>query len=194
MFLRDLLELLSINKNYPKYQHERRIDIFLQFFLPNIIESKFGTPVAFVIPEFPLKNRDSALATNMDYLAFSKSANVAYICELKTDPLSFRKQQAERYRDALEDGWAKILMDVRKISGATSEGYKNKYKYLLEQAESVPADVKLKILYLAPRETQKDLDQLTNPSDFLLLSLEELKTIQMRTQYPEEWSLVRESF
>jgi hypothetical protein len=194
MFLRDLLGLLSANKRYPKYQHERRIDIFLQFFLPKIIESQCGTPVTLVMPEFPLKKPNSSLATNIDYLAFSKLANVAYICELKTDPLSFRHEQVERYFQALNDGWAKILADVRQIRQDTSKDYQSKYDFLLEKADTISVDVKLKILYLAPEKTRVHLDQFSKSADFLFLPLEDLKTIQITTSYAEEWSLVRESF
>ena len=66
MFLDQLLKLLSANRKFPKYQHERRIDLFVNFFLPEILDAEYGTAIDFVVPDFPLKNPASSLTTNVD--------------------------------------------------------------------------------------------------------------------------------
>ncbi len=94
-FLEQLLKLLSENRSFPKYQHERRIDLFLNFFLREILDAVFGSPIIFVIPEFPLKKESSAHSSNADYFAYSSKHNIAYLCEFKTNPESFENLHLE---------------------------------------------------------------------------------------------------
>ena len=59
----DLFDMLDTWRHFPKYQLERRADLYFALFLPDILESHYG--VKFnreVIPEFPL--RHATLGTN----------------------------------------------------------------------------------------------------------------------------------
>jgi hypothetical protein len=193
MLLKDILNLLSDNKKYPKYQHERRIDIFVNYFLADILKARFGHPVDLVIPEFPLKEPGSSLSTNIDYLAYSKSANTVFICEFKTDYLSYRKEQTDRYLKALEDHWDKIMDDVRQIRNNTSPAYQSKYDFLLDRAKIIPADVSRRIVYIAPERARKSLALHIKPPKFEFLALEDLRKLDIATPFIDEWLLVRDS-
>jgi len=83
MFLKSLLEHLADNSRYPKYQHERRIDIFISFFLRSILERVLNEEISRVIPEFPFKKDSSFATTNIDYFAYSSVAKTAYFVELR---------------------------------------------------------------------------------------------------------------
>lgn len=101
-----LLELQKL----PKYQLERRIDIFVLEKLSAVFTSKFGTDTHFVYPEFPLQSlenipkdakidnnlkqvveslkvRNTNHNTNVDYLLATK--DTFYLVEFKTDSKSF---------------------------------------------------------------------------------------------------------
>jgi hypothetical protein len=52
--------VLVANKRLPKYQFERRVDIFVNVFLADVLTALFGGTYQLVVPEFPL----SVTATN----------------------------------------------------------------------------------------------------------------------------------
>ncbi len=104
-------DLLVKFKKLPKYQFERRIDIYIVPELESIFKKLFNEDVHFIYPEFPLqslnlkkqmyfkdlntktllsiKKRENRLNSNVDYLLASKDK--FYLVELKTDIKSFKK-------------------------------------------------------------------------------------------------------
>jgi hypothetical protein len=192
-FLRSLLELLANNRGYPKYQHERRIDIFVNFFLRDILDAACKTRFDFVLPEFPLKKSTSRRSTNADYLAFSAVDHRVLLCEFKTSHESFERDQMERYFLAQEAGWEQLVRDAEEIPiGATARDRK-KYQMLLSELRAVPPSVDVGILYIAPDKTRRRLEAAAAGREYAFLSLESIRTLDIVTPYREEWALVRSS-
>lgn len=192
-FLEELLELLSINKTYPKYQHERRIDLFVNFFLRDILDAASDMHIDFVVPEFPLKKSTSRRSTNADYLAFSAKNKTVFLVEFKTTHRSFKKNQMERYFLAQDDGWPKILEDVEEVFAWTARQDKEKYKKLLNKVRAIPPNVNIEILYIAPEATRSRLDAAASGREYSFLSLERLQSLDIETPFWDEWILVRSS-
>ena len=87
-------------RHLPKYQLERRADIFFAMWLPQVLERFTGKEIdRRVIPEFPLKKAlvdDKAMGLetlNIDHLVFSSDMKMAWMVELKTDMNSRDDQQ-----------------------------------------------------------------------------------------------------
>ena len=102
-FLNKLFDILESNMQFPAYQAERRIDIFINHFLEDILEEALNKgetqkkiTVKFVAPEFPLIKKNGHQSTNVDYLCVTKRGNkveqILFI-ELKTDAGSFEADQ-----------------------------------------------------------------------------------------------------
>lgn len=138
----EIFEQLDSWRKLPSYQLERRFDIFLAIYLPQILEEKFKTKIDFILPEFPIKN---SLFDNLktrpnksckvDYLAISENSNIAYLIELKTDTGSFRTVQNELMRKAAKSSINEIIGGIVSIfesSKKTYSRYSKKHKYLLD--------------------------------------------------------------
>ena len=72
-FLEPLFNLLVANKEFPNYQAERRIDIFINYFVERILSSYLEKETIFVCPEFPLKKANTNQSTKLDYLCKTKN-------------------------------------------------------------------------------------------------------------------------
>lgn len=154
-FLRLLLTNLVSDKRLPKYQFERRFDCFLAPFLPRIIETVVGGAALLVVPEFPLKKRDSNQSTNADQLMLVRDrpgkSDTWVLVELKTDSGSYSPLQAEIYHEAADDGWSRLRADLELIRDAST--HKAAYTHLIERVDEAaggdaPQDVE--VLYLSP--------------------------------------------
>jgi len=94
-------KLLVELKQLPKYQFERRIDIFILEYLDKTLSKILKENVHFLYPEFPLqslkkiKGKLNWRNTNVDYLLASK--DTFYFVELKTDAKSFKKDSQLSY-------------------------------------------------------------------------------------------------
>ncbi len=64
-----MFDVLVANKRLPKYQFERRVDIFVSVFLADVLTALFGGTYQLVVPELPLKKDDNHQSTNVDYPA-----------------------------------------------------------------------------------------------------------------------------
>lgn len=108
-FLDKIFYQLSNNISFPYYQAERRIDIFINFFLEDIVQqhTKFKN-ARFVAAEFPLvKSESSAHAAHIDYLMVDEAANTILMIELKTDNGSYDQSQILFYLKHLTfEGWS----------------------------------------------------------------------------------------
>ena len=87
-------------RHFPKYQLERRADIYFSFYIPEVLGRRYNTtahPV--IIPEFPFRKGlfpsvyEGNDSTNVDYMAVSEAKDVAFFIELKTDMRSRRDEQ-----------------------------------------------------------------------------------------------------
>jgi len=78
-----LLDLLDDNRKFPYYAAERRIDLFLSYYINRILSDYFNDEVFFVAPEFPIKHEGSNQADKADLLCAFSSSKQPIIIELK---------------------------------------------------------------------------------------------------------------
>ncbi len=95
-----IFETLDDWRHLPKYQLERRADIFFAIYLKEILKRCLdGNPIIdLIIPEFPIrKNKKNYLSCNIDYMCLSKNKDknkgIIYFVELKTDNDSVKDEQ-----------------------------------------------------------------------------------------------------
>jgi hypothetical protein len=184
-FLSDLFGVLARNKPLPKYQFERRVDIFLTMFLEEIFYELFGWQVELVVPEFPLKKADNNQSTNVDHLLFRHGDEERWLFfELKTDRLSVRDNQMAIYREAMDKGMLALIEDLSPIRKATHARNREKYDLLVERLTVFPLNRPIELVYLAPSPVAM-LNDGEHSVTFAQLYDLELK------RYPEVWELVR---
>ncbi len=146
--LEGIFELLLKNKEFPNYHAERRIDIFINYFIERILSSYLSKDVKFICPEFPIKKETSNLSTKLDYLCTTNDEII--FVELKTDDSSFKEQQADIY---LNCEWEKCLKDLEAIMSAVKKkSHKLKYEVLNNTITSLKFKTtpSIRIIYLSP--------------------------------------------
>lgn len=170
-----MLNNLDTWRHFPKYQMERRVDLFFSLFLREIIQdSKFAGSKTLrkeIIPEFPFKNVEGLHTTvNFDYVLFSEDLHAAFIVELKTDPTSAGDTNNPYLAGLLESNvtFTEIVNGLLLV--AKKSRHKMKYHCLLKKLENIgiierfgedgwqckhqiPKPV---IIYLAPGLTKSD--------------------------------------
>ena len=97
--LEKVFELLNDNKKLPYYAAERRIDIFINFFIEDIVrQHTCFTDAVYVAAEFPLKKGPSTdRAARIDYLMVSHMSKSVLLVELKTDDETYKTKQIAFY-------------------------------------------------------------------------------------------------
>lgn len=143
-----IFDLLKDNKEFPNYQAERRIDIFINYFLERILSTYLMEETIFVCPEFPLKRSDNNRSTKLDYLYRTKNQPV--FVELKTDLYSLCEDQALRY---LNCNWNTCSSDLNQIISSTKTGYRTKYRKLISIINSIKfndENPEIKVIYISP--------------------------------------------
>jgi hypothetical protein len=194
-FLQSVIELLKTNREYPKYQMERRVDIFINLFLPDIIKWHFGPSFVTgpIIPELPLKKEGNFQSVNVDYFTICSAQKVGFLIELKTDARSIKAIQLERYLRVSEDGFKNILKGIRDITDSPNNKYRAKYNQLLKILQKDPnaQDIKLEIIYLIPNSCKHKLDGLVKRSSIKvhLITFDELRSLHPE-RFQKEWDLI----
>ena len=117
-------------RNLPKYQLERRADIFFSLYIRDILQSHFKSKIDdTIIPEFPLNDSiESKRTVNVDYVLFDSNGKTVYFVELKTDPASRRDEQDKYLERASKKGIKTILTELVGVFAATKA--KQKYFHL----------------------------------------------------------------
>ena len=190
MFLNELFKVLSENGKYPKYQHERRIDIFVNFYLKSILKHELDISIESIIPEFPLKKKGSFAATNVDYLAYSKDKKKAFFVELKTDESSFNKKQLSIYQAAAKVPWNMLVADVKGIHDRTLARHKEKYEHLLSKLSEMQPE-SIQIIYIAPQKMDAKMVQLDPERHVRLIYLETIRDMTDIGPFSDEWNVIR---
>ena len=134
MIFQEMLNLIDTNKRLPYYAAERRIDLFINFFLENILSQFYGEPIRFVTGEFPLKIEENNQSDKLDYLCVIESTKQPIFVELKTDAISFDINQARNYtRKAAK--WSNCIEKLNDIisSKGMRFSYREKYFWLLKR-------------------------------------------------------------
>lgn len=183
----DVLKRLEDWRLFPKYQLERRVDIFLTFFLEPFFAregrlfrdgSHAESDVELVAPEFPLLSRIQELVpkrepaasaplraddvdartVNADYLLFRRSPRPAWLLvELKTDSASFDEKQLRRYEAARQLGMNELRAHLE-VKVLDRTDDEEKYEHLLDRLKPFPVDVDtVEVVYLAPELPKKKL-------------------------------------
>ena len=138
-------------KAAPKYQFERRVDVFLSVFLPEILADHLGGRFELVAPEFPLKDPLDRRSRNADYLFFWRPAEGParwVLFELKTDPRSVGREQVMNYISARDKGMPALVADLVEIRGGSDLGWK--YDALAARLAPFPAERGVDVIFLAP--------------------------------------------
>jgi hypothetical protein len=196
-FLSKLFDKLLENSYYPKYQMERRVDIFFNFFLPDIIKHVFGEEYEpdFIIPELPIKSPDSNRSANLDYFVVCRKMKTAFLVELKTYDYSYDPIQLKRYGKMQKDGIAKIKGDVEQIVKSTSSIFLPSYENLRDMLSTIPDDIQLELVYLLPEYAIKKLQKVADEEGIKVrfITLESLKKLDINSPYAEAWDIFRTS-
>jgi len=132
-FIQSLFELINNNKKYPSYQAERRVDIFINFFLEDILTSYFPkSKVKFIASEFPLKKENNNQSTNVDFLCVKETNDNKTILfvELKTDAFSFDANQFNTYLHyKKEQNWNFCVEGIKRIALSKNLSFSTRLKY-----------------------------------------------------------------
>jgi hypothetical protein len=145
-------DLLIQLQPLPKYQFERRIDIFILSEIEEVFSKIYGEKIYFLYPEFPLSNlklpkgkpivkmsldeihnlekTDTNQNTNVDYLL--ASANTFYFVELKTDLHSVDKDSQLIYYAHYSNKNFSELYNFFKYNLANGKNQNKKWKTGLE--------------------------------------------------------------
>lgn len=153
-----IIELLKKNKKFPNYQAERRVDIFVNYFLERILTEYLNTPTTFVCPEFPLKTanvnkngKSRNLSTKLDYLC-STADEIIYV-ELKTDHKSIKPEQLEIYFNNIHWDTCVENFDALVNGPKRTKDYQEKYNLLNENITNLRNECfqkKARIIYISP--------------------------------------------
>jgi hypothetical protein len=168
LLIDEIFDRLDEWRNLPAYQLERRADIFFAIYLKDIIKSKFGQDVEYIVPEFPVrlgnicsteKLNSPNLSFKIDYLAFCPNTKKVFLIELKTDDGSRREKQ-DLYLESVKLINIKNLIDgVIKICKASNS--KKKYNNLIsllckigwineDSLTNTSQDYDIEIVYIQP--------------------------------------------
>lgn len=156
-----LFNLLDEWRELPAYQLERRADIFFALHLEEIL----GAKINLIIPEFPVKKKETHQSFKIDYVAIT--ANKVYFIELKTDNNSRNKEQDKYLEEAKLKNVKKLIDEILEISSRTKA--KNKYKKLLSLIskaswfdetlqKNISTDNDIEIVYIQPNKNEKTID------------------------------------
>jgi len=127
----NLIDLLEENKKFPYYAAERRIDLFISYYIEQILSDYFNKPVKFVAPEFPIKHDTNNQANKADILCVFPSSKQPVIVEIKTDQTSFKSTQLEKYVHSTQN-WHQVIGGLRKIVEKSKSDYRVKYFHLVQ--------------------------------------------------------------
>ena len=150
-FLTDVFDVLVANKRLPKYQFERRVDVFVNLFLPDVLGALSGGTYQLVVPEFPLKKDDNHQSTNVDYLLFHttpEGRETWVFLELKTAAGSIGHEQLDIYLRSVARGMPALMSDLPLLRERTKA--RAEYAELALRLAALPHDRPIEIIYRAP--------------------------------------------
>ncbi|HCN83623.1 MAG TPA: hypothetical protein DIT07_08385 [Sphingobacteriaceae bacterium] len=185
-FTEKIFTLLSENLKLPYYQAERRIDIFINVFLEDIVRkySPFKDAI-YLLSEFPLKKTEvSDHAAHIDYLMFSPSKQTVLLVELKTDERSVNVNQLKFYES--EPRFCEWYTKFEKIKMKGFDSKKNIVKKLLkERLGDDLTQYSCALIIIKPDgPTESDKKE-----GRYFIALNE---VDIDTEYADEWRLFRE--
>ena len=148
---------LGIWKQLPKYQAERRLDVFFGLYMEDILKECRSNlfeeeDQLILVPEFPLqKNKSNNECTNIDYLVFNVTKKCVHAIELKTDTNSVNDDQIDYYRRFKDET---SLNDLYTFATNPRKGRsKDKYGFLAEYIKNnhlKDCQTKGDVIYILP--------------------------------------------
>ncbi len=200
----EAIEKMLVNldtwRHLPKYQLERRADLFFGLFVRQLIAEHTGDRISpVVIPEFPFKLYDGTNHTvNFDYVLFSEDGRRVYILELKTDANSVDGDQLAYLKKAADKGFEEVVSGIAEVRSKT--GHKGKYDYLFSLLDQIKfKEPEIILLYLTPKLPPKKEQELQE-NNFELIYFDEAAAILEKTGgsveclfavYLRRWNIVR---
>ena len=135
----DVFDQLDQWRHLPKYQLERRADIYFAMFLPEVLKERCGLDAEpGIIPEFPLRKCTLGIqtsrpndSTNADYAAYSNADKKVFLVELKTDLESLDVGQISYLKKARGLEFRELVSGIIAIT-RSEHADKRKYVRLLE--------------------------------------------------------------
>ena len=157
----DLFDRLDTWRHLPKYQLERRADLFFALFLPDILESHYGVKFnSEIIPEFPLRHgtlgtnqgrTSQNQSVNVDYATFTQEDQRVVFVELKTDANYRRTKQDLYLKKASGLEFRTLVKGISLIRKAS--GQRKKYDVLLKRLSELGFNEiahKPEVVYIQP--------------------------------------------
>jgi hypothetical protein len=143
-------------RNFPQYQLERRLDIFLIEYIPFVLDKLYQKgDWKLVLPEFPI-NSHNGFFDQMDYL-YCNGKTLLFI-ELKTDSRSYEVDQENRYKELVrENDWNKLFEFIKEKASSTNHSGK-KFKSQLDFLQKHNIDYSncgMSYLYIAPAKPKR---------------------------------------
>ena len=148
---------LDIWIQLPKYQAERRLDVFFGLYMEDILKECRSNlfeeeDQLILVPEFPLqKNKSNNECTNIDYLVFNVTKKCVHAIELKTDKHSVNDDQIDYYRRFKDET---SLDDLYTFATKTRKGRsKKKYDFLANiiNKDLKKCQTKGDVIYILPK-------------------------------------------
>jgi hypothetical protein len=167
-----LFDLLDRWRHLPSYRLEPRADAMFGLFLPAALDRHLAlreiTVDPFLIPEFPLGQRDTRRSDKADFFAVSRDRGHAFLVELKTDMASLRDAQEDYLNRAVKRGMAALLCDIRSMARAKNLPARRKYFHLLKAVAELglmilPDDLEDRI-YSSPQGVYECINRIVIPS------------------------------
>lgn len=152
-----LFNNLDIWIGLPKYQAERRLDVFFGLYMEYILKECRNDLFAeedqlILVPEFPLqKNKSNNECTNIDYLVFNITKKCVHAIELKTDTHSVDDDQIDYYRRYLHETQLDDLYTfaTKARTGRSKKKYGFLAKYITDN-DLKECQTKGKVIYILP--------------------------------------------
>jgi len=126
-FAKEILDLLFLNKQLPYYSAERRIDIFINFFIEDILSWFYNKKIKYVTSEFPLKLDNNNQSNEVDYLCKVESESIILFVELKTDKKSLNYDQLSFYQK--NNNWTDIINKLKTKLTSSNIKSEDRIKY-----------------------------------------------------------------
>jgi hypothetical protein len=183
-FLEKIFIQLMDNKQFPYYQAERRIDIFINTFIEPIVQqnTKFKDAI-YLAAEFPLKkDLTTDHAAHIDYLMYSKDFKRILFVELKTDNKSYSEKQVLFYESNPSFMfWYQHMLKIK------MKGFEEKKQYLVDVIEKkvnvLNEDLAIETIILQP--TVNNTNEIPNRHYI------QLKDLDIDTDFFNEWQIFK---
>jgi len=127
-------------RNFPNYQLERRLDIFISLYVKELLEARLWPLREIIIPEFPISRKTLGETVGLhktvkvDYVLFPMDYKDPIVfLELKTDNGSVRDEQIDYLVKAKQSGIKGILNDLTLVYSKSKS--KEKYTYLINKLD-----------------------------------------------------------